>query len=219
MPQRSPSWHRARAGRVTGSCADKVLMGKSTAGRSGYVHELALERITGECEEMAFVSRDMQHGIDTEPAAREALEVANGILVRTTGFIEHNERPIGASLDGDVDDLEAIVEIKCPGKKTHIRYLAERILPKDYVPQVCHNLLVTGADRALFTSFDPRVPLGLQLFVVEVRASDLPMEAYDKALTGVISDVDALEVYLRSLMPSQPVPLTPYRENQHAISQ
>jgi len=103
---------------------------------------------------------------------------------------------IGTSLDGDVDDFAAIVEIKCPKSTTHVGYLDAGKLPAAYQPQIMHSLFVTGAKDAIFCSFDNRLPTGLELFVVDVKASDLPLEEYETALHKFLKEVADLEFKL-----------------------
>jgi putative phage-type endonuclease len=191
--QRSPEWFAARAGRVTGSKAKAVLMGDKTAGRNDYKLQLAVERITGEPEVSDFTNEHIQRGIEKEPLARLKLEAERGIMVRETGFLSHNGMMIGASLDGDVDDFKTIIELKAPKTTTHVGYLKANVLPSEYTAQVMHNLIVTCAQSCIFASFDDRFLDGLHLFVVEVKASDLPLEEYSAALTKFLAEVDSLE--------------------------
>jgi len=197
--QRSPEWFAARAGRVTGSCAKSVLMGEKTAGRADYRLQLAVERITGQPEISDYINPAMQRGIDMEPIARLALEAHLGVMVRETGFIAHDTRMIGSSLDGDIDEFNTIVELKAPKTTTHAGYWEAGTLPPEYKAQVMHNLLVTGAESAIFASYDDRFLDGLHLFVVEVKASELPLEEYDAALTKFLGEVDSLESKLRDM--------------------
>lgn len=198
--QRSPEWFAARLGRVTGSKAGCVLMGDKTAGRSDYVLQLALERLTGIAEEGGYVSAEMQRGVDKEPLARMQAE-ASGVLIRETGFLSHNVLMIGASLDGDSDDFKTIWEFKCPKSTTHVKYLksAGVLLASDYQAQVTHNVLVASAERAIVGSFDDRLPAGLDWIQREVLAKDLPLEEYQKALEKFLLDVANMEAELRDL--------------------
>lgn len=199
-PQRSPEWFAARLGRVTGSKASCVLMGETTAGRADYVMQLALERLTGKCDEFGYVSAEMQRGIDLEPLARMQAE-SSGVLIRETGFLRHDTLMIGASLDGDSDDFNCIWEFKCPKSTTHVKYLksAGADLVKDYRAQLTHNTFVTSAERAFAGSFDDRLPPGLDWVQREVRAADLPLEEYEKALMKFLNDVSNTEAELRLL--------------------
>lgn len=207
--QRSPAWFEARIGRVTGSKASCVLMGEKTAGRADYVMQLALERMTGVAEEPGYVSAEMQRGVDKEPFARMRAEVS-GAFIRETGFVRHDHMMIGTSLDGDEDDFATLWEFKCPKSTTHVKYLrtAGVQLLTDYQPQIVHALYVTGSQHAIIASFDDRMPAGLEWVQREVRAADLPMVEYEKALSKFLADVTSLENELRAMQQKQLTPTT-----------
>lgn len=199
-PQRSPAWFAARLGRVTGSKASCVMMGEKTAGRSDYVLQIALERITGIADEFGYINAEMQRGIDKEPLARMRAE-AGGAFIRETGFLRHDSLRIGASLDGDEDDFTCIWELKCPKSTTHVKYLksAGALLVSDYQIQLTHNTFVSGAKVAFAGSFDDRMPAGLDWVQREVKAADLPLEEYETALMKFLADVDQMEFDLREM--------------------
>lgn len=59
----------------------------------------------------------MQHGVKTEPIARDWYCRTRGVQVEEVGLAVPKWDPeIGASLDGDVIGTEGIIEIKCPEK-------------------------------------------------------------------------------------------------------
>jgi len=204
--QRSADWFAARAGRLTGSVAAdmeaKIKTGEAAARRDLRLR-LAVEQLTGTTMDAGgFVNAEMQRGIDTEPAARARLESEAGYLIRETGFVSHDALMVGCSLDGDVDDFAGIVEMKCPKSTTHIAYLRCGGLPAAYVPQVTHNLWVTGAQWCDFASFDDRLPAGLDWFHVRVYARDLDIEGYatraEAFLAEVAAEVESLKALRRA---------------------
>lgn len=195
--QRSPEWFQARLGRVTGSKAAIVLMGEKTAGYADYAMQLALERMTGLPEPECYVSKDMQRGIDKEQDAREAIEVRDGSIIQQSGFLAHKDLMIGISLDGHEGDFSRTFEFKCPKSKTHVAYLQEKRLPPAYRAQVMHGLLITGASDNTFASFDDRMPEGLELFTIDSKAKDLPIEEYSKALAKFLNAASNMEAQLR----------------------
>lgn len=192
--QRSLAWFLARSGRLTGSRASDMLAKIKTgeaAARRDYRLQLTAERLTGMPQESDFINAAMQHGIDTEPFAFDAYESVTGEMVRRTGFICADEVMVGCSLDGDISDFEGIIELKCPKTATHLTYLRAGTMPAAYVPQVTHNLWVTGAQWCDFASFDNRLPKELQLFRIRVHAKDIDLEAYDSAAMGFLAEVEA----------------------------
>ena len=199
-PQRSPEWHLARAGRLTGSRASDMLAtirSGEAAARRDYRLQLTCERLTGQPHESSYVNAEMQRGIDLEPAARGAYESAVGVLVRDSGFLAHNELMTGCSVDGDVDNYAGIVELKCPKAATHLRFIEGNVLPHEHQAQVRHNLWITGAQWCDFVSYDDRFPCHLRLFRVRVAADDLDLPDYEKNalkfLAEVQSEVECLQ--------------------------
>jgi predicted phage-related endonuclease len=192
--QRTQEWRQARCGRVTGSRAKDVLASIKSgeaAARRDYRTQLVTERLTGQPQDSDFVNADMLRGIEMEGDAFRAYEAHSGNLVRRTGFLAVNEHLIGCSLDGDVDQFTGIVELKVPRSATHVRYLRDGGVPAEHVPQIVHNLLVTGAQWCDFASFDPRFPEALRLFVVRLHRDDAQIEAYLKKLSAFLEEVEA----------------------------
>lgn len=198
--QGTPEWLAARAGRLTGSRAGdmlaKIAKGEAAA-RRDYRVQLATERLTGSPQEEGFVSAEMRWGTEQEPFARMAYEAQTGVIVRETGFLALDDYMAGCSLDGDVQNFTGIVEFKCPKSATHVGYLQDDKLPAKYLPQVTHNLWVTGAQWCDFVSFDPRMPAHLQLFIKRVQASDVDLAAYEASARAFLGEVDDLEQSLR----------------------
>jgi hypothetical protein len=203
MAQGSPEWLLARAGRVTGSRAKDVLASIKSgeaAARRDYRIELVTERLTGQPIDEGFVSKDMQRGTELEPEVFAAYEAETGMLVRRTGFIEIDNLMVGCSLDGDVDNLAGIIEIKCPKSATHFRYLSNDKAPAEHRAQMLHNTWVTGAAWCDFVSYDPRFPEGLRLVIRRVTFALEEIAAYSDAVTAFLAEVDRAELAARALM-------------------
>lgn len=202
VPQRSPAWFAARLGRLTGSNADDIFKEGRTKG-SESVHKrdlrirLACERIVGTCQEDDFkVSAEIQRGIDKEPEAFDAYEVETGNIGRKVGFLAHELYMAGCSPDGLVGSV-GLLEVKCPKSATHLGYLRAGVLPAAYVPQVRHNLWISGAEWCDFISFDDRFPV--PLFVVRVQASQMDIPGYEAAALAFLADVEAECAAVRAL--------------------
>lgn len=192
--QRSEAWFEARLSRVTGSMAsnvwDKTKKGERTAGWTTYQNQLLAEALTGISADDVYVTREMQRGIELEPVARNAIARHLGVVVRETGFLAHNSLRAGSSLDGDVDDFAAVIELKCPKTTTHLGYIEAGQLPDTYAGQCLHNLYISGAETLFFGSFDDRLPAHLQLFVKEVHAKDMPLEEYGRELDEFLKQLE-----------------------------
>lgn len=204
-PQGTPEWKQVRAGKATGSRANAIVAKIKTgeaATRRDYRVQLVTERLTGAPAEDTFVSKEMQWGTEQEPFARMAYEVATGEIVKEAGFAYLPDILAGCSVDGFIGD-EGILECKCPKSATHAMYLLDERLPPEYEPQVLHNLWVTGRAFADFVSFDPRMPVDLQLMHVRVERDEAKIKAHEAEVLQFLSEVSSLETRLRarSLVP------------------
>jgi putative phage-type endonuclease len=191
--QRSPEWFQARAGRLTGSrAADMLATIKSgeAAARRDLRMQLVCERLTGQPQEDGFVNAAMQRGIDLEPLAFAAYEAQTGAVAVRSGFLSHVSLMAGCSLDGHVGNFDGIVELKCPKSSTHLRYLREGGIPKDYLPQIIHNLWISGAQWCDFLSFDDRFPVDLQVFYVRVERDEKAIAEYEARALSFLAEVD-----------------------------
>lgn len=198
-PQRSQEWRQARAGRVTGSQAKNVIatiQKGEAAGRRDYRAQLVLERLTGIPQDGDYVNADMQRGIDLEPMARAAYESQTGAYVRETGFLAADDLMVGCSLDGDIDGMEGILELKVPRSANHLRHVkayqqSPNAAPAEHVAQITHNLWVSGAKFCDFASFDDRFPPHLQLIVIRVMRDEDAIAAYAKKVEAFLAEVEA----------------------------
>jgi len=192
--QRSPEWFAARAGRLTGSCANDITgrlkNGDENAARRDLRTKLALERLTGQSLEDDYINGDMRRGIELEPDALAAYEAHSGNLVSPTGFLAHTDLRIGCSLDGHIGDFDGIVELKAPRPANHLKYLKGGVLPPEHRYQVIHNLFVSGAQWADFVSFCPAFPASARVFVVRVIPFEADLKAYDLLVRMFLKEVD-----------------------------
>lgn len=193
VPQRSPEWHAARLGRVTGSVAADMLAKTKTgwgASRENLKWRLVLERLTGRPQESTFTSAAMQAGVEREALAVAAYEAHTGHLVQTCGFLRHDALMVGASLDGYLGDFETLISIKCRQPKAHAEHLLSRKIPADALAQMRHELWLTGAATHQYVSFNPDFPEGAQLRIIDVPAGDLGVGAYGAELALFLDELD-----------------------------
>jgi putative phage-type endonuclease len=186
MEQRTEEWFEARMGCVTASrTADVIAKTKSgySASRANYMAELICERLTGE-RLTGFSSYAMMWGSEIEPQARMAYEIVTGAAVVETGFVLHPEiAGFGASPDGLIGD-DGLIEIKCPNTATHIDTLLSDKVPTKYITQMHVQMICTGRKWCDFVSFDPRLPVDMQMFVRRVE--------FDEALAAeIVTEVQA----------------------------
>lgn len=205
-PQNTPEWFADRVGRVTGSRAHCITAkgkgGAESVQRRNYRAQLVSEILTGQSqEEDAYQSRDMLNGQAREPYADMAYEAATGEMLEKVGFAYLPDIAAGCSVDAFVQGRRGLVEVKCPKIATHIEYLLAARVPPEYVPQITHNLWVTGCEFADFVSYSPALPDGLQLFHVRASREEFDLAGYEIAVFDFLREVKALEQRLRERMP------------------
>lgn len=192
LPQGSDAWLAARAGKVTASRVSDVLAkikSGEAAARRDYRAQLVAEILTGKPQEDGFVNAEMQWGIDNEPLARSAYEVAKDVLVDQVGFVIHPSIDrAGASPDGFSGPVG--LEIKCPKTATHLQYLLDGVAPAKYQPQMLWQMACMGTEACDFVSFDPRLPAHLQLFVVRFPRDDKKILEMTAEVTVFLKEVD-----------------------------
>lgn len=111
-------------------------------------HQLYHEKISD--THNTYTNSAMQRGIDLEPMARDLFMLETGIDVSPAVIVRDWAM---ASLDGISSCGKYVVEIKCPGKKTHEIALSGKI-PDYYYPQLQHQMYVCDVDEMYYYSFD-----------------------------------------------------------------
>ncbi|HWB15931.1 MAG TPA: YqaJ viral recombinase family protein [Vicinamibacterales bacterium] len=193
VAQRSSEWFALRAGKLTGSRAAAVLArikSGEAAARRDLRMQLVCERLSGQPQEDGFVSPEMRRGIELEPRALAAYEIVTGALAQTTGFLSLPDLMAGCSPDGYVGDFDTLVSLKCPKTATHIGYLRAGTMPSDYVPQMLHELWITGAREYHFLSFDDRLPERLQTCLIRVPRDEQAVQDYADQAKRFLAEVD-----------------------------
>lgn len=200
--QGTDEWFAQRLGKVTASrVADVIAKTKSgySTSRENYMVELALERLTGQRQEM-YTNAAMQWGTDNEPLARAAYEAKTGEIVEEVGMVNHPVIEMaGASPDGLING-DGLLEIKCPNSATHITTLRSRKPQGKYITQMMWQMACTGRKWCDFVSFDPRMPAGLQLFVTRIKRDEALINELESdvlafliELNGLVDDLKRLE--------------------------
>lgn len=164
LPQNDNEWKAWRRSGLGASEAPAVL------GMSPWVSPMLLwETKTGRKEEMeqTYV---MRRGLRMEPIVRRLYEDLVGWKSAPV-CIQHDLLAwMRASLDGLDPWGEVLVEIKCPNIDSHRLALGGQV-PGYYLPQVYHQLEVTGCKMAHYVSYSENRELSSaeQFALVEVR--------------------------------------------------
>jgi putative phage-type endonuclease len=201
IEQRTTEWFAQRCGHLTASrIADMMARTQKGwgASRANYAAQLIAERLTGVAES-GFTSAAMQHGIDTEAAARAAYGFMQDVEVVEAPFVLHPRLAwSGASPDGFVGD-DGLIEIKCPNTATHITTLRGGEIPDKYIKQMQWQMACTERDWCDFVSFDPRMPVEMQLHIQRVdRDNDLIAEI-ESAAIGFLDEIAATVAELENI--------------------
>jgi len=201
IEQRITEWFAQRCGHLTASrIADMMARTQKGwgASRANYAAQLIAERLTGVAES-GFTSAAMQHGIDTEAAARAAYGFMQDVEVIEAPFVLHPRLAwSGASPDGFVGD-DGLIEIKCPNTATHITTLRGGEIPDKYIKQMQWQMACAERDWCDFVSFDPRMPVEMQLHIQRVdRDNDLIAEI-ESAAIGFLDEIAATVAELETI--------------------
>jgi len=156
LEQGSPEWLNWRMTGIGSSDAPTIMNG-SHFNRNR--HDLWNEKLGKVLPRTfnAFQSYRMRRGQILEPDARywyaQSMQVEVEPICCTHSCFDW----IKGSLDGWVTGSRTVLEIKAPNDKDHDLALDQQI-PKKYIPQVLHLLLVTGGSQLHYLSYSPGRP-------------------------------------------------------------
>ena len=166
---------------------DKVIVERSMTpeGREMYVAELMAEEF-----------RQTRWGNKHESAARQLLSEAIGEEIEEVGSEIHSEIPyFRGSADG-VTTSGIPVEIKCPydplKHQANLNLVKSGIdLKHEYYAQIQAHMMIHGADKCYFASYDPRRGEPDNLAVIEVERDEVFIAAIKERLEaaeGIVQD-------------------------------
>jgi len=154
-------WFRLRIGKVTASELDNLIspLWKEREGEmpKTYLYKKLAEKWTGHALP-GFTSHATEQGnIKEEKAIPWFRFEYEHLSVKQVGFVESDDGLSGCSPDALIGD-DGGLEVKCPFAETHVKYLVNGGLPKEYAAQVHGSLFVTGRPWWIFMSYCPRFP-------------------------------------------------------------
>jgi hypothetical protein len=167
--QGTEEWHQLKMGVLSASTAELFLVNgknkdKIGAGLKTHVEEKYTELLKIEHSFESWSTASSQHGIETEPYAREEFENKNWVTVKETGFIKVKEMWIGFSPDFLIPEKKEGGEIKCYDSVNHLRIVRGGIesIPKKVIAQCQWSLMVSDYDAWNAVFFDPRLQKEVQ---------------------------------------------------------
>ena len=153
VEQQSLDWMKLHVGIPTASGLDNLLTPEFEP-RKGetpktYVYRKVAEAWRGKpAIDLGGSSFAMEQGLILESEAIPFWELTTGRKITRVGFVTTDDGRFGCSPDGllqcvDCSSLKSLghcscegIEIKCPAPHTHVKYLSEGVIPKEYRAQV-----------------------------------------------------------------------------------
>lgn len=200
LDQGSAQWYALRARIPTASEFNHIITPK-TQKLSESRHKYACRIIAGRLLNWQADSLDkIQHIADgkaMEPFAVGQMEIIHDIETKPLGFATTDDGRFGASPDRVMmsgDAIAVTAEVKCPTVPVQF----ERLLfghDDAYRCQVMGQLWVTEADKAIFYSYNPRMPA----YMVETGRDEAFIRKLSDALEQFSDELETLEEKARSL--------------------
>lgn len=192
--QGTPEWFAARAGLVTASEFQTLLMfgrgGGESKTRLTYMRKLAGEIITGEPAE-SFTNVHMERGKAMEDEARDLYAFMTDCDPARVGFIVNGR--CGASPDSLIGDAGGL-EIKTKLPHLQIELLEKGEVPNEHIAQVQGGMWVAEREWWDFVAYWPKLPL----FVKRVYRDEAYIKKLSVAVDQFNDELDALVSRIRS---------------------
>lgn len=185
----------ARIGKLTASRMAEAMSflknGKPSAERENLMIELLAERLTGDAV-THYVNDLMRHGLEYEPMMKAVIAAETDYVLRPCETIDHPTIQNFASTPDSLVDDDAVFEGKCPQSKTHLKWMLTGGVPEQHQPQILAQLACTQRTRAVFASFDPRMPPHQRLYVVEWTPEPEEIFKVEAAAMLFLNQLDSL---------------------------
>ena len=177
-------WSKLHFGIPTASGLDNLLTPEFEL-RKGetpktYIYKKVAEKIQGRpLIDLSASSFMLEQGMIVEEEARPWYALEYDKKIRQVGFITTDDGRAGCSPDGLILNEDCGLEIKSPAAHTHVKYLVNGVLPKEYAAQVMGSMFVTGFKKWVFVSYRR----GFPALVLEIQRDEKAMSAIERAIT------------------------------------
>lgn len=161
LEQGSPEWHDLRAGIVTMSEIQSLLVNGNGpegfgAGAITYMNILIGERITGESADVFQGNKHTERGHELEPQARRLYQSTTNLECDQVAIILNHG--CGYSPDSLVGD-KGLNEIKTKLAKFQVEIILSDEVPKEHIAQCQGGLWLSDREWIDFVSYCPGMPL------------------------------------------------------------
>lgn len=192
--QGGPEWFTARAGIVTASEFQTLLMKGKSGGdsltRKTYMRKLAGEIITGEPSE-GFTNAHTERGKLMEPEARDLYAFMTDCEPQQIGFIKSGRK--GASPDSLIGN-DGGLEIKTRLPHLMIELLEKDEVPSEHIAQIQGGIWVAEREWWDFVAYWPKLPL----FVKRIYRDEAYIKTLSSAVDQFNEELDSLVARIRS---------------------
>lgn len=188
--QQTDEWFQKRKGKVTGTVL-KDIMGTPYK-RQEAIYEMIGDILAEGVEDPS--ENAMARGNRLEGEARVMFEFEMSKKVSETGIAEsENNRQIANSPDGLIGENEAL-EIKCMGRKNHVKMWLTNSIPDDYEWQVVQYFIVNSKlEKLFFVGYHPEIKIHpMHIIIVkreEVLAKILSAEKAQQAFLMEVKSI------------------------------
>jgi putative phage-type endonuclease len=192
--QGSPEWLKLKLGVISASNASKVVSGKTTETRLGYLCDLVSQVCTGEQEEIN--SKYLKWGNDHEAAARMSYEFSESVKTKQVPFVFLDESfREGCSPDGIIEG-EKGAEIKCPfNGSNYIKFFVTDKVKPEYQWQMQFQMRVLGCETYDAVQYHPSMKAN-PVKVFTFKRDEEMQKKFDDCIPEFITDMDK---YLKQL--------------------
>ncbi len=184
-------WTKLHFGIPTASGLDNLLTPEFEL-RKGelpktYVYKKVAEKLQGRpLIDLGASSFMLEQGMIVEEEARPWYALEYDKKVKQVGFISTDDGRFGCSPDGLIEGEECGLEIKSPAAHTHVKYLVNGVLPKEYACQVMGSMFATGFKKWIFVSYRR----GFPALVLEIHRDEKAMSMIRAAINQFHADFD-----------------------------
>jgi hypothetical protein len=185
------AWAKLHFGIPTASGLDNLLTPEFEL-RKGelpktYVYKKVAESLQGRpLIDLSASSFMLEQGMIVEEEARPWYALEYDKRVKQVGFIATDDGRFGCSPDGLIEGEDCGLEIKSPAAHTHIKYLVNGALPKEYACQVMGSMFATGFKKWIFVSYRR----GFPALVLEIHRDEKAMSMIRAAINQFHADFD-----------------------------
>jgi YqaJ-like viral recombinase domain len=197
IEQGSPEWFQIRGGMPTMSCADKIQAEGRTKGsesktRTGYLYQLADERIYGDVVE-DYTNPSMERGKAWEDEARDIYALTKGVLPERVGFVKNSALRAGCSPDSLIGK-KGILEIKTSFPRLWAPHLIKGTYPLEHKPQIQGGLWVSAREFCDLVIYWPK----RQPYIIRIERDEAYIAELAKAVAAFNTELDAIVAAMRT---------------------